>query len=204
MYSYIPGSQLGTTTKMITYHNAELGRNHRGSQLNNDGNGSLDIGDRQSGHGGHYNSITRYHQTIKLDYFAYWVFRNCRLSELLHLFMVAQYHWYCINTLILYNLKIKHVMHAWNPTMGNDVLCQYTPFIITFHLKRLVYHTLLISTTDRLIITVIVLIIIMIIMIIIIITTTTIIIIRYVDGTPTSEVTLVTIWYIHPLHHGYP
>ena len=27
---------------------------------------------------------------------------------------------------------------------------------------------------------------------------------RYVDGTPTSEVTPVTIWYIHPPHHGYP
>ena len=25
---------------------------------------------------------------------------------------------------------------------------------------------------------------------------------RYVDGTPTSEVTPVTIWYIHPPHHG--
>ena len=27
---------------------------------------------------------------------------------------------------------------------------------------------------------------------------------RYVDGTPTSEVTPVTIWYIRPPHHGYP
>ena len=27
---------------------------------------------------------------------------------------------------------------------------------------------------------------------------------RYVDGTPTSEVTPVTIRYIHPPHHGYP
>ena len=27
--------------------------------------------------------------------------------------------------------------------------------------------------------------------------------IRYVDGTPTSEVTPVTIWYIHPPHHGH-
>ena len=27
---------------------------------------------------------------------------------------------------------------------------------------------------------------------------------RYVDGTPTSEVTPVTIWYIHPPYHGYP
>ena len=27
---------------------------------------------------------------------------------------------------------------------------------------------------------------------------------RYVDGTPTSEVTPVTIWCIHPPHHGYP
>ena len=27
---------------------------------------------------------------------------------------------------------------------------------------------------------------------------------RYVDGTPTSEVTPVTIRYIHPTHHGYP
>ena len=26
---------------------------------------------------------------------------------------------------------------------------------------------------------------------------------RYVDGMPTSEVTPVTIWYIHPPHHGY-
>ena len=26
---------------------------------------------------------------------------------------------------------------------------------------------------------------------------------RYVDGTPTSEVTPVTIWYIHPPHHGH-
>ena len=29
-------------------------------------------------------------------------------------------------------------------------------------------------------------------------------IIRYVDGTPTSEVTPVTICYIHPPHHGCP
>ena len=28
--------------------------------------------------------------------------------------------------------------------------------------------------------------------------------IRYVDGTPTSEVTPDTIRYIHPPHHGYP
>ena len=28
--------------------------------------------------------------------------------------------------------------------------------------------------------------------------------IRYVDGTPTSEVTPVTTQYIHPPHHGYP
>ena len=27
---------------------------------------------------------------------------------------------------------------------------------------------------------------------------------RYVDGTPTSEVTPFTIWYIHPPHQGYP
>ena len=27
---------------------------------------------------------------------------------------------------------------------------------------------------------------------------------RYVDGTPTSEVTPVTVRYIHPPHHGYP
>ena len=27
---------------------------------------------------------------------------------------------------------------------------------------------------------------------------------RYVDGTPTLEVTPITIWYIHPPHHGYP
>ena len=27
---------------------------------------------------------------------------------------------------------------------------------------------------------------------------------RYVDGTPTSEVTPVTIQYLHPTHHGYP
>ena len=27
---------------------------------------------------------------------------------------------------------------------------------------------------------------------------------KYVDGTPTSEVTPVTIRYIHPPHHGHP
>ena len=26
---------------------------------------------------------------------------------------------------------------------------------------------------------------------------------RYVDGTPTSEITPVTIWYIRPPHHGH-
>ena len=31
-----------------------------------------------------------------------------------------------------------------------------------------------------------------------------VLLIRYVDGTPTSEVTPVTIQYIHPPHHGYP
>ena len=31
-----------------------------------------------------------------------------------------------------------------------------------------------------------------------------VLLIRYVDGTATSEVTPVTIQYIHPPHHGYP